>query len=249
MILVKIGGSAITDKEKEKKFDAKKTEKIAKLLKGQEMVIVHGGGSFGHAIAKKYQIHEGVKGEKQLLGLCRTQEAMQDLNSLVIKALLKEGIPAFPVQASGFVLMKKGKVLKADLTAVKKLAELGTVPVLYGVPAADTEQGYSILSGDELVYILAKELRPEKVILVTDVKGVYEKNPKTDMKARLLKEVTKKSLNKIEFQTNAKDVTGGMERKLRELLELAEQGIGSVITDAEDLEKVIKGEKAGTKVR
>ncbi len=248
MIIVKIGGSAITDKGEEKSFKEKKARKIAKALKGQEMLIVHGGGSFGHALAERYKIQEGRKEEvkEQLTGFCRTQEAMQELNSMVIEVLLKEGIPAFPVQASGFALMKAGKLQKADLSAVKKLIEIGAVPVLYGVPAADLEQGYSILSGDELVYALAKELKPEKVILVTDVKGVYDKNPRADRKAKLLEEVTKES--RIEFGKNSIDVTGGMERKLKELLKLAEEGIGSIIVDEKGLEKVLKGEKAGTRI-
>ncbi len=167
MIIVKIGGSAITDKEKEKAFDAKRMEKIARALKGQKALIIHGGGSFGHSIAKKYRIAEGEQKEvkDQILGFCRTQEAMEELNALVVAGLLKEGIPAFPVQASGFVVMDGGRAAKADFSAVKTLLEFGAVPVLYGVPAVDLKQRYSILSGDELVYLLAKELRPEKVIL------------------------------------------------------------------------------------
>lgn len=251
MIIVKIGGSAITDKEKEKTFKAREMAKIAKALKGQRNLIVHGGGSFGHSLAKKYRIAEGERTDikDQALGFCRTQEAMQELNALVVAGLLKEGIPAFPVEASGFVVMEGGRAAKADFGAVKKLLELGIVPVLYGVPAVDSKQKYSILSGDELVFLLAKELRPEKVILISDVNGIYDSNPKTNKKARPIEEITKDGLKGIRFEKNPKDVTGGMERKAGELLRLAEEGIESVVIDANSLGAALKGEKRGTRIR
>jgi isopentenyl phosphate kinase len=250
MIIVKIGGSAITDKEKEKEFKAREMAKIAKALKGQKILIIHGGGSFGHALAKKYRIAEGEQKDvkDQALGFCRTQEAMQEMNALVIAGLLKEEIPAFPVQASGFVVMAGGRAAKADFSAVKELIDIGVVPVLYGVPAADTKQKYSILSGDELVYLLAKELRPERVILVSDVNGIYDSNPKTNKKARLIEEITKESIC-IKFEKNTKDVTGGMERKLNELLRLADESIESVVVDADGLGAALRGEKRGTRIK
>ena len=79
---------------------------------------------------------------------------------------------------------------------------------------------------------MAQELHFDKVILGTDVDGVYNKNPKTSPDARLINRVS--SLNDLDSQdsTTNIDVTGGMVGKIKELLSLAELGITSQIINA-----------------
>ncbi len=79
--------------------------------------------------------------------------------------------------------------------------------------------------------------------------GIYDSNPKTNKKAKLIEDITKERIRGINFEKNAKDVTGGMERKLGELLRLAEEGIGSVVVDVNGLPGALKGEKRGTRIR
>ena len=59
MIIVKLGGSIITNKEKPLSARRKTIDKISKNLKkiNEPMVIVHGGGSYGHYWSVKYDMH------------------------------------------------------------------------------------------------------------------------------------------------------------------------------------------------
>ena len=63
MILIKLGGSIITNKEKPLAPRKKAIENIAKNLKkiNEPIIIVHGGGSFGHYWSVKYDMHTKPK--------------------------------------------------------------------------------------------------------------------------------------------------------------------------------------------
>ena len=253
MIVLKLGGSVITDKEKE--FTVSDSlRRIAREIKKarSELIIVHGGGSFGHAVASKYKIHLGARKEinNQLLGFCLTQKAMQDLNNKVIAALLSEGIPAFTVQP--FITMN-GKVIEEfPVDGIKNALDLKIIPVLYGAPVADKKQRFAILSGDDIVSYLAEKFRPEKVILAVDVDGVYDKDPKTNPDAKLIRILTEKKYRGLMFPKTSTDVTGGMDKKLKEALKLSKLGIESQIINAKkpgNLAKSLRGERIGTTIK
>ena len=59
MILIKLGGSIITNKEKPLSPRRKTIDNLAKSLRKIEepMIIVHGGGSYGHYWSVKYDRH------------------------------------------------------------------------------------------------------------------------------------------------------------------------------------------------
>ena len=59
MILIKLGGSIITNKEKPLSPRRKTIDSIAKSLKknSEPIIIVHGGGSYGHYWSVKYDMH------------------------------------------------------------------------------------------------------------------------------------------------------------------------------------------------
>ena len=64
MIILKIGGSILTNKNAVSEVDTKSLKRIASEIKSsldnsfKELIIVHGAGSFGHPPAKKYKIGE-----------------------------------------------------------------------------------------------------------------------------------------------------------------------------------------------
>ena len=63
MILIKLGGSIITNKEKPLSPRKKTIEKLSKSLKkiDEPIIIVHGGGSYGHYWSVKYDMHTKEK--------------------------------------------------------------------------------------------------------------------------------------------------------------------------------------------
>ena len=59
MILIKLGGSIITNKEKPLSARKKTIDNLSKSLKKikEPIIIVHGGGSYGHYWSVKYDMH------------------------------------------------------------------------------------------------------------------------------------------------------------------------------------------------
>ena len=70
MFIIKIGGSVITDKKKESFFKQEISDNIAKEIKktDKKYIIIHGAGSFGHILAKKYHLHTGRVNDVQIQG-------------------------------------------------------------------------------------------------------------------------------------------------------------------------------------
>ena len=59
MILIKLGGSIITNKEKPQSARRKTVDSILKQIKkiNEPTILVHGGGSYGHYWSVKYGMH------------------------------------------------------------------------------------------------------------------------------------------------------------------------------------------------
>jgi len=255
-LIVKLGGSVITDKRK--KFAVRRS--VLKRLAGElaaakkPLVIVHGGGSFGHPVASKYGIANGYKGKRQLMGLSLTHRAMEKLNSHVIDALQEAGVPAIAIQPSACAAVSDSRIQAMELAPVRKLLELGLVPVLYGDAVPDMSRGMSILSGDQLVVYLARELDAERVIICVDVDGVYTVDPKkrTTKLIPFITPVSWPRVSRFIRVPQGPDVTGGMANKVRELLTLAEIDVEAEIVNAAKpgiLKKAMSGERGlGTRI-
>ena len=252
LTILKIGGSAITDrKSNTPKVNYKNLKRIAKEISSYKgkLILIHGAGSYGHQIVKKTGIHKGIKNKKQVLAFAETQKLQNELNAIVCSALIKEGVPAIPVQASASSIMNKGKMKKMDYEVVENFLKVGLVPVLYGVPAYDENQKCSILSGDEIAPYLALKLNAKKVIHGTNVDGVFTADPNKDKNAKLIPLITKDNLNEVKKAiggSTSVDVTGGMMKKINELMKLQKRGISTVIVNAEKkgvVEKALLGRK------
>jgi isopentenyl phosphate kinase len=256
MMILKLGGSVITRKESAfPLINSKNLERISQEIseaQPEKLVIVHGAGSFGHPHAQKYDIGQEIKNQedfqKKKLGYCLTQNSVKELNSRVCRHLLTYGVPAIALPPSSFILTRNKRIESADLSIILKYLQMGWVPVLHGDVVLDLDENIkmAVLSGDQLVSYLAEKLHPGRIILGSDVDGIYNRDPKTDPQAQLLPIV--KSLEDLESLQGARtvDVTGGMTGKLTELLELAEIGIESEIINADQpglLEKSLNGEK------
>jgi isopentenyl phosphate kinase len=257
-LIVKLGGSVITDKRRRFAVNRSTLKRLASELAAVEgpLVVVHGGGSFGHPMASKYKIDEGYKSGQQLMGLSLTHRAMERLNAHVIEALQKAGLPAIAVQPSACAVVSDGRIQSMELTPVKKLLELGLVPVLYGDAVPDLSRGMCILSGDQLIAYLARELGAGRVILGVNVDGVYAGDPKVDRNAELVPEITPANWPEVAESIGSaggEDVTGGMANKVRELLALAERGVEAEIVNATKsgtIKRAILGERGlGTRVK
>lgn len=256
MIILKIGGSILTNKDSaESEVDDKSLKRIASEIKSsldksdKQLIIVHGAGSFGHPPAKEYKIGEVFdKSEypNKRIGFCKTQNAVKKLNMLICEAFIEEGLPVVAVPASSFMTATNKRITSGNLEYFKKYLDKGFIPVIYGDVVLDSQLEICVISGDQLIQYLAVNLNPDRVILGTDVDGVYNKNPKTHDDAIFFDKFSSlEDLDTLEGTTNV-DVTGGMVGKIKELLYLADLGIESKIINAEvkdNIFKVLEDEK------
>ena len=260
LIILKIGGSVVTDKFSETpKANLSNIKRISKEIScaykenKMPLIVIHGAGSYGHVIVKKTDIDKGIKKESQLKDFAETQRLQNELNCIFTKYLIEEGVPAFPCQASASAVMKAGKLSYMDISMIAGMLKIGIVPVLYGVPAYDEVQKCSILSGDEIAPYLAVKLKAKKIIHATNVDGVFTSDPKNNKNAKLIPEINSKNIDQVKkllTGSTATDVTGGMFKKVSELIGVGvESQLVNALTSGNVL-KALNGDKVlGTIIR
>ena len=103
LIILKIGGSVITDKFSQiPKINPENLKRISKEISSvynkekMSLIIVHGAGSYGHVIVSKTSIDKGIKTENQIKAFAETQRLQNELNCIVTKYLIEEDVPAIP---------------------------------------------------------------------------------------------------------------------------------------------------------
>ena len=251
-IVLKIGGSVITDKNGDL---AAKTEAINRLAEEtakanvKNLIVVHGGGSFGHPTAQKHGIKDGFKQDGQRIGFAETHHVMTVLNGLVMDAFVWHEIPAVSIAPSSCVITENGRIKQFEDAALQMLMKMEFTPVLYGDTTVDEKLGFTVLSGDQIVTHLALKFNACKIIMGVDTDGLYNVDPKTDKNAKLYTHLTLKELCTIQSKLakpSAADVTGGMFGKVNELIPAVEKGIPVSIVNGAKANRVYRalvGEK------
>ena len=249
MILVKLGGSVITDKSRLKTFRAAACARLAKELRPAKnsLVVVHGAGSFGHIEAKKHALHKGFKTKAQLTHVAAVQRDVRELDLKVLECLIDNDIRAVSVPPAAAATFSKGAVRSFDVEPFTRILDLGLSPVTFGDVVPDESMGFSICSGDLMMEALARELRPEMAVFCADVDGVFDSDPKKDRHAKLLPELDVASLRKLKRTTSANaDVTGSMHGKLERMLAIAQHCEKCMIVNGNvpgRLEKALSGKR------
>ncbi|MCB0193312.1 MAG: isopentenyl phosphate kinase family protein [Anaerolineae bacterium] len=258
LILLKLGGSVITDKTKPFTARMDVIERLAQEIgnafreRGSDLqlIIGHGSGSFGHEVAAKYQTHKGAVSAESWLGFAEVAHAAAELNHLVVKALRQVGVPAMRFQPSASTRTRGEQLMYFETFPLKEALKNGLVPVVYGDVSVDAAQGMSIVSTEVLFDNLARELTPSRIILAGQVDGVYEADPTTNPDAEIIEDIDRGNWEEVEAVlggSHGTDVTGGMFTKVRDMyrLTLAMPPMQAMIMSAEEpgnLEAVLKGQ-------
>jgi isopentenyl phosphate kinase len=249
MIVLKIGGSVITKKDRPMTVDEENIMRISEEIRDSRVhpiILVHGGGSFGHPIAKKHGLPDQTAPKQYSTGFSETHNAMVMLNNIIIDSLTSKGIPCLSVTPSSFIITKNGRIKNTNFEIIRRLFDYNLTPVLYGDVVIDSLKGLSVLSGDQIAAKLAIEMKADRLIFGVDVDGVYTLDPKL-LEGDLIETLSIKMLEdelKIGEATTT-DVTGGMLGKLKEAKKAAELGIMVHIINASKknvLYKALKGE-------
>ena len=220
LIILKLGGSAITYKNKNKPapnlkviLNAAKEIKQAKDEKDFQLIVVHGAGPYGHKFVSDFGIANGITNEKDVEGFVQTHHSMEDLNKIISDTFKNAGLLGFPLQPSACIIQKNKKIISFDLNIIKALLEMNKdiIPILYGDMVIDTELRASVVSGDAIISYLAKELQVDNVIFGADVDGIFDADPKKHKNAKHIPEINKDNVETILSKvsgSNEIDVTG-----------------------------------------
>lgn len=249
-VIIKLGGSVITEKKQQFLAHPKVIDRISGELSGfkDELIIVHGAGSFGHPIVKKYGIGFG-HGDFRRVGVSETKLALMELNSLIVKSMKNHRIPVVPFMPSSFMTADEGKLTSIGIEPLKRILEGGYVPVLHGDLIVDSAWGVSVVSGDQMAVQLAKDLKAKLIMFGCDVDGVFTSDPRSDRSAQLVSRIKFSELanwvSKVGGSSDT-DVTGGMRGKLVESAKIADNRIAILIFNLAkrgNLAKLLGGEE------
>ena len=217
MILIKLGGSIITNKEKPLSARRKAIDSILNQIKRirEPMILVHGGGSYGHYWSVKYDMHT-KPAKYDMRGVSIVKNSMIDLNKIILNSAVKNRINAYCLPPTDF--MNGNKPIKNKILTINEIAKSGLTPVTYGDALWFGKKKSYILSGDVIMNIIGKILKPRLSIFVLDVDGVYSNTKSKKLIYDFKKEKPIISKNKI-------DVTGGMTRKITEAANMSKSGL------------------------
>ena len=201
MILIKLGGSIITNKEKPLSPRKKVIEKISQNLKkiDEPLVVVHGGGSYGHYWSVKYDMHTKEK-KYEPKGVAIVKNSMIDLNKIILDSLLKNKLNPYCLPPTDF--MSGNKPIIKKIKEIEKIAKSSLIPVTYGDALWYGQNKTYILSGDKIMTHLAKILKPRLCIFALNEDGLYSDLKSKKLIYELQSEIPSISENKM-------DVTGG----------------------------------------
>ncbi len=256
LIILKIGGAVLTQRNVDRPLlNRQHLRRIAREVAAAyhparfRLVLIHGAGSFGHPIVLKTGIQNGLHTATHLVAFAETQRLQNYLNSLVVRALVAKGIPAFPLQPSASAVTANGSLEHLDLDVLKGLLQWGCVPVLYGVPAYDRLRGCSILSGDRIATFVGVRLGAVSILHGTNVAGVYTDDPYKNPRATFIERIDAHNIGLLDYwlkHSSSPDVTGGMYTKVKEL---CAAGIPAQVFDARvprNVTRALQGMVVGT---
>ena len=254
LIVIKYGGNVLIDRKIFNNF----IEDISILNKlGLSIIVVHGGGPRIERELKKENIQT-----KFINGLRVTdekvirivEEVLVDFNNDIVSSLKKKGSKAVSInskinnainvipdkQELGFV----GVPDKINSDIIKSIISQNQIPIVAPLGLDKNNQTYNI-NGDTAASAIAKKLKSRRLLLMTNVEGVY------DDRKNLISEIKPYDMENL---VNLKIVQGGMLPKIKNCIDAVENGVrGVVILDGRKphsiLKEIFSDKGAGTLIR
>ena len=236
-LVIKYGGNAMTDDSLKDGFA--KDVALLKLV-GINPVVVHGGGPQINGMLEKV----GKKGEF-VQGMRVTDKETMDIVEMVLGGSVNKEIVSLLNQHGGkaigltgrdghFLRAKKlfintperngvdigqvGTVDEIDGTLIRNMVERGYIPVIAPIGVGMGGEAFNI-NADLVAGRLAKELKAQKLVLMTNTPGVLDKD------GNLLTNLTPKRIDALVADGT---LSGGMLPKIASALDAATHGVKAV---------------------
>lgn len=250
-IVIKVGTSTLTYENG--KINYRRIESLCKVLadlqnQGNKIVLVS-SGAIGIGVGKLgLKARPAETKEKQALAAIGQCELMfmydkifGEYNHTVAQILLTK----YDVET----VQKRQNILNS----METLFDMDIIPIINenDTVAIDELEGANIGDNDMLSAIVAKLISADKLIILTDIDGLYDKNPKTCPDAKkfdVVEEITDEILSMAKG-TGSNRGTGGMITKLSAASYANEAGIDCYVVNGEDpsvLYDITEGNNKGT---
>lgn len=272
LVFLKLGGSLITDKTKPYTPLLDVIDDLALQIKTAlqthpdlRVLVGHGAGSFGHVPASEYKTRDGLPPQATPLVYRRRDDTQNNywkgfaevwyqastLNRFVMEAFHKADLRAIALPPSSSVISSDGKVSVWDTTPIRMALAADIVPIVFGDTVFDEVRGGTILSTEDLFMYLTDALHPDRILLAGLEAAVWEDFP---ARTRKIEKITPALFNEIKSgigKSAAADVTGGMESKVKQMLELVEKHPNLTVQifssdEPGNLARALGGETLGT---
>ena len=253
-IVIKYGGNVLIDRNIFNNF----IDDISILNKlGLSIVVVHGGGPRIKRELDKHNIQSKfINGlrvtDKEVLKI--VEKVLIEFNNDIVNSLKEKGTIAVPLNTKtnniinvlpenkelGFV----GIPEKINSNIIEKIINQKQIPVVAPLGLDKDSQTFN-LNGDTAANAIAKKLKSRRLLLMTNVEGVY------DDKKNLISEIKPFDLENL---IKWKVVQGGMIPKIKNCVDAVENGVrGVVILDGRKphsiLHEIFSDKGAGTLIR
>ena len=135
---------------------------------------------------------------------------------------------------------------------VETLLAMGVVPIVNENDSVSIDEiGLAFGDNDVLSALVASKIDAELLIILTDVDGLYERNPHSDKKAKLIPVVYSitKEIESIAGKAGSKFGRGGMASKIKAIKIAADSGCKVVLANGREnnvIGRIVTGEKTGT---
>ena len=254
VIVIKCGGSVLLEENLFKQF----IEDISVIYNlGLSAIVVHGGGkNIKKKLDKlnlKSKFIDGLRvtDEKTIKVV---EEALLELNSEIINNLnnLKTNAESVAPNNKNIIKIKPekkelgfvGSPKEIDLKGILKIIEEKRIPIVVPMGTDDEKKTYNI-NADIAAGSIAKELNSRRLLLMTDVEGVLDKDKK------LIPEINSSIAEKM---LKDGEISGGMIPKINTCLDAVNNGVtGVVIVDGRKphsiLFELFSDKGAGTLIR
>jgi len=274
LVFLKLGGSLITDKTQPYTPLLDVMDDLALQIKtalqthpNLRLVLGHGAGSFGHVPASEYHTRDGLplppkstplshrkrdeSEENYWKGFAEVWYQASSLNRFMMKALHNKGVQAIALPPSASVIASNGQVSVWETTPIRMALATGIVPVVFGDTVFDEVRGGTILSTEDLFMSLASALSPERILLAGLEAAVWADFP---ARTKIVEKITPQSFSEIKANVGksaAADVTGGMESKVKQMLDVVEANPEMTIqifsgVEPGNIVRALTGETLGT---
>ncbi len=259
LVVIKYGGHAMKDEELKMAF-AKDISLIKSL--GASPVIVHGGGpeitSMLDKLGIKSEFYKGLRiTEKDAMKVVE-MVLHGTVNRELVTLINNEGefavglsgrdgsiVKAIKKTVDGVDLGYVGEVNCVNTWLLWTLIDEGYIPVIS--PIGEGEQGGYNVNADEFAYSIAAAMGAEKLLLITDVDGIYVDPNDPSTRIPLLDESDANSM------IESGKITGGMIPKVLSSVSALKEGVGEVhVINGKSkhviLQALIDPESCGTRI-